>query len=251
MSVKQADLIYEDTYRRIVEGQLKPHTRLVERDLATDFQCSRVPAREAIQRLHQDGLLEARSGWGAYVRHLSREEWNQAMQVRSALEGLAFATIAELRPKKALDRMAEIVRKMRESAEYGNTVQSDRSDLQFHEVLVKATSNQFLIEVYPRVATPMILVACYQAMNRETLIESADAHSRIIDVLRSGDVEAARQLGEAHKPFISDPETAQWEKPELPQRKTLARIQSPSACADYTDSETDAESGRGGGPSWT
>ena len=94
MSTRQADVIYDDIYRRIAEGQLKPHSRVVERDLGRDFECSRVPAREAIQRLHQEGLLEARAGWGSYVRHLSRDEWEQALRVRSVLEGLAFAIVA-------------------------------------------------------------------------------------------------------------------------------------------------------------
>ena len=50
-----------DTLRnRIFEGHYGPGTRLVERDLAAEFNVSRLPVREALRMLRQEGLISDR-----------------------------------------------------------------------------------------------------------------------------------------------------------------------------------------------
>ncbi len=219
MAVKQADTIHRTLRHRIIRGELAPHSRLIERDLAKDFGCSRIPVREAVHRLERDGLLAIRPGWGAYVRHLSKDEWEQAQEVRAVLEGLVFSIVAQKRPAKVLRRLAEIVEDMREAAERGDGRAEDELDLKFHEMLVDATGNQWLMEMHPRVAAPMVLLSLYVRPTREMLLEGVAEHEQVLKVLWSGDVAAARAAGQNHRPNIADPSLADWEGPPVPSRK--------------------------------
>ncbi|MDJ0357985.1 GntR family transcriptional regulator, partial [Paenarthrobacter sp. PH39-S1] len=80
-----------DTIRaRIFEGHYVPGTRLVERDLADEFNVSRLPIREALRMLRQEGLVsEKPNSRGIVVSSLSPEEVADLFDVRQALEVLA------------------------------------------------------------------------------------------------------------------------------------------------------------------
>ena len=53
-SLKQ--LVYDNLKERIIQGELKPGTRLREEDLSTDMNISRAPIREALNMLERDGF---------------------------------------------------------------------------------------------------------------------------------------------------------------------------------------------------
>ena len=59
---------------RILDLTLHPGDRLDERRLLSQFQLSRTPVREAINRLVSEGLVEVRNNRGAYVRPMNLED---------------------------------------------------------------------------------------------------------------------------------------------------------------------------------
>ena len=63
---------YEEIRRQIVDLRLAPGSRLVERDLAAELDVSRIPLREALQLLQQDGLVVLVPRQGAIVSPFSR-----------------------------------------------------------------------------------------------------------------------------------------------------------------------------------
>src|SRR5437868_7063831 len=59
LRLDRPDAVYERLRDLIIRGRLAPGVRVVESDIATRLGVSRTPVREAIQRLHQDGMLRA------------------------------------------------------------------------------------------------------------------------------------------------------------------------------------------------
>ena len=55
---RESDPIYRTLRQSIVGGQIPAWTRLVEEDLAEEFQVSRSPIREALRHLEYDGLVQ-------------------------------------------------------------------------------------------------------------------------------------------------------------------------------------------------
>ena len=85
-----ADAVAASLRDMIINGELEAGERLVERDLADRFGISRIPMREAIQRLEREGLLDIFRNRGAVVRMLSASDVQEIYDLRALLEGDAI-----------------------------------------------------------------------------------------------------------------------------------------------------------------
>src|SRR5207244_4700564 len=70
----------------IRHGTLAPGTRLVERDLAERLGMSRIPIREAIQKLIEEGLVTKVPHRGTFVYVPSPREIEEISSLRAVLE---------------------------------------------------------------------------------------------------------------------------------------------------------------------
>ena len=73
----------------ILQGELEPGSRIVERSLCERFKVSRTPLREAFKVLRSEGLVEILPNRGARVPTFRKKEICDAMEIMAALEGLA------------------------------------------------------------------------------------------------------------------------------------------------------------------
>ena len=78
--------------RHIVDGQLPPGTRLVEREVASLLGVSRTPVRDALSLLARDRLVEA-SSRGFVVAELSQREVEEIYPLIAALERVAVERV--------------------------------------------------------------------------------------------------------------------------------------------------------------
>ena len=92
-------VVYQQLREWIVSGRLPPNVRVAEGPLASALGTSRMPVREAMQRLRHEGLLiPVGGGAGVRVRlavaPFSREQMEELYRLAAALEGLAARNIA-------------------------------------------------------------------------------------------------------------------------------------------------------------
>jgi DNA-binding GntR family transcriptional regulator len=87
--------VYNELRRALLDDQISAGERVYEADIAQRMGVSRVPVREAVRRLQQDGLLEVRARGGVYVASISAEEVDDVYRLRGAVEGVAAAMAAE------------------------------------------------------------------------------------------------------------------------------------------------------------
>ncbi len=78
------DLAYEAIKEEIINHQLKPGTKLVERQLCDSLNISRTPIREALHQLAIDGLVSFQSGEGAVVSDITYEVISETYDVRKS-----------------------------------------------------------------------------------------------------------------------------------------------------------------------
>src|SRR6266850_4913596 len=91
------DQIADALRAEIVSGQLEPGTRMREERIASSQGVSRVPVREALQRLEREGYLVLTPRRGATVASPSPQRALEVMEVRRALEVLAVRRAAVAR----------------------------------------------------------------------------------------------------------------------------------------------------------
>ena len=106
-----ADAVAASLRDMIINGELAAGERLVERDLAERFGISRIPMREAIQRLEREGLLDIFRNRGAVVRMLSVSDVQEIYDLRVLLEGDAIYRSVKQLDDETLAR-AELVHRL-------------------------------------------------------------------------------------------------------------------------------------------
>jgi DNA-binding GntR family transcriptional regulator len=84
----------------VLSGRLAAEQRLAQHDLATRFQVSRIPVRDALRMLEAEGLVTSDSRFGAVVAPLSIENVEELYELRLMLEPAnARRAVPALRPE--------------------------------------------------------------------------------------------------------------------------------------------------------
>jgi len=81
-----ATIVFDALRRAIIDGDLEVGQPLRQDDIARMFNTSRIPVREAISRLEEQGLVKTQRYRGAVVSGLSAEEAAQIFDLRAILE---------------------------------------------------------------------------------------------------------------------------------------------------------------------
>jgi DNA-binding GntR family transcriptional regulator len=138
------DVVREKIRTRIAEGVWTPGTRLVERDLAEEFEVSRVPVREALRALESEGFVDLLPRRGAVVRDLTQSVVSDLFDIRQVLEGLAARLVAERIDDEGLAQLGEVVQDGRRAVEAGDHTECGTANTAFHETLLQLTGNDSL-----------------------------------------------------------------------------------------------------------
>jgi DNA-binding GntR family transcriptional regulator len=141
------DVVREKIRMRIAEGEWGPGTRLVERDLAEEFQVSRVPVREALRALESEGFVDLLPRRGAVVRDLTRSVVSDLFDIRQVLEGLVARLVADRVDDEGLAQLCAVVDDGRRAVDAGDHAQCGTANTAFHETLLQLSGNDSLRSV--------------------------------------------------------------------------------------------------------
>lgn len=141
------DLAHATLRARILNGELAPGSRLDHEAEARRLSVSRMPIREALRRLENEGLVEIQSHRAAYVRALSADDLDELYVLRIALEGTAGRLGAERLSDAHLERMRAMLPVMAEIVAREDRAAWLAADGQFHEALYAAARHPRLLAV--------------------------------------------------------------------------------------------------------
>lgn len=129
---------------RIFEGHYAPGTRLVERDLAAEFNVSRLPIREALRMLRQEGLIRDRAARGMEVAGLSDKDVEDLFDVRESLEVLACRLAAVRATPEDLKYLEGLLEEADRCLAKGSIMEAHRANSEFHDAITGIANNGFL-----------------------------------------------------------------------------------------------------------
>ncbi len=139
--------ILETIRESILRGQLKPGEKVAEPELAERFGISRTPIREAFRQLESEGYLTVIPRKGAVVTALSERAIEEFYAIKSILEGYAAQMAAENMTDRDIEKLEAINIKLQELAEEGDVKTFFRVHNEFHEVFIRASGNEKLLEL--------------------------------------------------------------------------------------------------------
>lgn len=191
-----SDRIRDTLTSKIFDGKLLPGDRLVELEIAREFDTSQTPVREALRELESLGLVESASYRGTRVRAISDREMVEAYTVRGALEQLA-AELAAPQLQGNVSSIRESLNGIHEAARTGDIEGYAKHNLDFHRAIVLASNNQILIQSWERLSFEARVRLHLRSRPEAYLVDRAREHDAPLEALESGDgVTAGRLLRE-------------------------------------------------------
>lgn len=189
----------EEVYRRlkqaVVDGDLVPGSRLIERGLAEQLRVSRTPVREALKTLLVEGLVTIDGHRGLIVSRLSIESVEQAYTLREALEGLA-ARLACEHVDVRLSTLEAALGQMENPAASPDEV--DAAHSLFHDTIAEMSHNTYLIHSLQGLEafrTRMVSLAWITTMRVKA---SMPEHQAIFNAIRERDPDRAERCARSH-----------------------------------------------------
>jgi len=192
------NLVYQRLRRAILDGQLKPESRLIERKLAEQLGVSRTPVREAIRMLELEGLVSDNPKSGAVVARINVKEVFEIYRIRAVLEGLAARMAAENINREELERLSELVARMEQLSQQGEIDDLGRVHQEFNDLIYRAAGS-------PRLYS--MITSLVESVNRYIRVgycfpgrvaEATAEHLQLVEALRGHDGELAEQVAREH-----------------------------------------------------
>jgi DNA-binding GntR family transcriptional regulator len=180
----------------IRRGTLPPGARLVERELAARLGMSRIPIREAMQRLIDEGLVKKIPHRGTFVYTAEAGEIEEISSLRCVLERFVVERVVLRWQPEHEARLRRIVEEMRRHAATRDFEQMYVQDLEFHRVLWEIAEHSLLLEVVSGLRSRInrFLHEAAGAMPPDQLDTYIAKHSQLIGGLMSGDIAAAQEM---------------------------------------------------------
>jgi DNA-binding GntR family transcriptional regulator len=195
--ISLADSAYEQLLDAIVTGRLAPGERIQDQRLASAMGVSRVPVREALKRLEDEGLVETFPSRGTRVAPIQAERAAQAFPVIASLQALG-ARLGVPALTAADDRRMQLADERRTAAlRRGDVPRAIAADDAFHAVLLDASRNDELKRALKRLMPQIRRLDLLHFAELSSHASSND-HAEIIDACLRRDATAAAELVESN-----------------------------------------------------
>lgn len=193
-SASLATRLYETLRRRIILGEFAQGTRLPEQRLADELEVSRIPLREALSHLANDGLIETTHRRSAIVTSWTTSTVHDLFDARLALETSA-ATRAAARISGVAALEEALTRSVVEM-EAGDELGFAEANVRFHQALVAAAGNP-LMDGLMRTVSARMAWLFYLTAHRDHEVACRE-HSSIVSAIKQGNPRLAETLVYAH-----------------------------------------------------
>ncbi len=192
-----AEEVYQRLRQAIVDGDLSPGQRLIERTIADSLQVSRTPVREALKQLTTEGLVCMDGHRGLIVVRLSIEFIRQAYQTREVLEGLAARLAAQCRYDP--EDMAKLERALAamESRSLSNK-EFDTVHATFHDTIAIMAGNSYVIRYLQDLEVFRTRMVSLEWISKNRVYASFPEHRTIVQAIREGQPDQAEELARLH-----------------------------------------------------
>ncbi|MER7283163.1 GntR family transcriptional regulator [Dactylosporangium sp. NPDC000244] len=194
----KADVVYDRLRRAILAGELRPGARINIDALSRSLGISKIPLREAIQKLTGQGLVvQPNPHAGAHVAPLSLREMRGVYLARGAMEGLAARVAATTIGDGELDELEELHEQMRFQFERGRLTPMSELNRRFHTGIATATRYATLREMTD---LALLRVQHYRVGVRVDPAwgQVITEHAAILDALRRHDPDDAERAARDH-----------------------------------------------------
>lgn len=171
--------------------------RLSDKKISGELGLSRTPVREALLQLQSEGLVVMRPQSGTFVVDLGAEELRQVCALREILETGALRVAAETASHSEISELGMLVGRASIALADGDLAGCDAFDCEFHEALVAASRNAYIVKSYRGIADQLRALRHRMPRDAQRMAAAIAQHRYVIDLWAAGRLDqAVSELGQ-------------------------------------------------------
>jgi DNA-binding GntR family transcriptional regulator len=188
--------ILQSLRQRILDWHYPPGCHLGEQALCEEFRSSRIPVREALRALAEQGLVDKVPNQGCYVKQPDVDGIHHLYDLRLALELFVVERLAQIGPP------ADLVSRVKSYWEPLLHIRADepadgdmlvRADEEFHLGLALAVGNPYIVDALKDINERLRFVRLVVITTPHRVQATAGEHLNVLEALVKKNVEAARR----------------------------------------------------------
>ena len=187
-----------------------------EQALADFLEVSRPTMREVVRALADRGVLEVVHGRGTFVLPRSQwrdmetlvEVWRQVLpqaevnqrltEVRRMIEVGSCGHAANNRTAEDIEELEACLARFAKAADSGDLEGVNRADVDFHNQILRATGNPFLMAVMRPLEGALADSRRATTADSAVRVRADRHHKKILEAIKAGDAEGAKNAMRAH-----------------------------------------------------
>lgn len=190
-----ATIVFEALRKAIIEGEMKDGEPLRQDEIAKIFNTSRIPVREAISRLEEQGLVKSQRYKGAVVAGLSIEEASEVFDFRALVEGEVIRRAVPLMSKDLLQEARSYCQAFASSPDPMAWGDLNRK---FHWALYSASALPYHLSVVDNAMDRIDRYLRAQLVMSDGMERANREHLSILEACETGDAARAAELTRRH-----------------------------------------------------
>jgi DNA-binding GntR family transcriptional regulator len=198
----QAERVYRALRERLLRGDLPVGRRLVEQQLAAEFETSRTPVREALRRLEGDGHIVRDRGGGMCPSAPSVKSMRELYEVRLALEELCTRRAATSGDRGLIAAIEQEWQALHGAWHDTRTLPRGPdfvyADEGFHRALAAASGNDVAEGLLGDLNDRIRVLRIYDFTTDDRIGATIAEHLEIVRCVVAGDADAAAAFMRAH-----------------------------------------------------
>lgn len=196
----RANEIRTTLQEEIESGTLPPGAPLDERALATRFQVSRTPVREALQQLAARDLVRIAPRQGVSVSRLSVSQVRSIMESVGELEALCAKLAARRVDEPLRHQLDEAVQRCQDAAVQGGMAEYAIANSFFHETIYAGSRNPYLAELIRNARRQIQRYRIRDFHTKAQISKSLQEHLKVARAIQEGDESLASHTMLLHVP---------------------------------------------------
>ena len=187
-----AAAVVERLREKILSGELPEGEQLRQEAIASEFEISRIPVREALSHLAGEGLVKIVGNRGAVVAALSPDEIMQLFETRAVLESYMLRQAIPNFTDEDLRRAEEILLQYEKSLEHESEVKSwGRWNWSFHSALYAPANRAVMMSFLNTLNMQCDRYTRLHLVVTRDLHRAGQAHRELLDVCQTRNTDAA------------------------------------------------------------
>lgn len=183
---------------KVISGELSPGEQIRQQEMAEELGVSRVPLREALNVLADQGLLHHRPNSGYFVAKRAPNEMAQIRRILQLLETELLASI-EWPDAECLESLRALNDQMRECAPQEDWTPLVRFNREFHLTIYSLSPYKLILEEVKRLWALADTFIATKMADRSARIRTVQEHDQLLECLAAQDMPLCLDVMELHR----------------------------------------------------